>query len=73
MNAKYKILDNGLTVITDKMDIESTSIGVWVGADSSKENLDQCGIAHMLEHMAFKGTKNRNAEKNSQRDRRCWR
>ena len=63
MNAKYKKLDTGLTVITDKMDIESTSIGVWVGAGSSKENLDQCGIAHMLEHMAFKGTTNRNAER----------
>ena len=63
MNAKYKTLDTGLTIITDTMNIESTSIGVWVGAGSSKENLNQCGIAHMLEHMAFKGTKNRNAEK----------
>jgi len=63
MNANYKILDTGLTVITDPIDIKSTSIGVWVGAGSSKETLDQCGIAHMLEHMAFKGTKNRNAEK----------
>ena len=62
MNAKYKILDNGLTVITDPMNIDSTSVGVWVGAGSSKENSDQCGIAHMLEHMAFKGTTNRNAE-----------
>ena len=63
MNAKYKTLDTGLTIITDTMNIESTSIGVWVGAGSSKENLNQCGIAHMLEHMAFKGTINRNAEK----------
>ena len=32
MNANYKILDTGLTVITDPIDIKSTSIGVWVGA-----------------------------------------
>ena len=38
MNAKYKILDTGLTVITDKMDIESTSIGVWVGCWEFKRN-----------------------------------
>ena len=63
MSVEYKILDNGMTIINDQMDLESASIGVWIGAGSSNEKKDECGIAHMLEHMAFKGTKNRNAEK----------
>ena len=63
MNVKYKVFDSGLTVIADKMDVQSSSIGVWINAGSAKEELNECGIAHMLEHMAFKGTKNRNAEK----------
>ncbi len=62
MSVEFKILDNGITIINDQIDVESASIGVWVGAGSSNEKKDECGIAHMLEHMAFKGTKNRNAE-----------
>ena len=63
MSVEFKILDNGITIINDKIEVESASIGVWIGAGSSNEKEDECGIAHMLEHMAFKGTKNRNAEK----------
>ncbi len=63
MSVEYKILDNGMTIINDQMDLESASIGVWIGAGSSNEKKDEWGIAHMLEHMAFKGTKNRNAER----------
>ena len=62
MKVGCKVLDSGLTVITDQMEVESTSIGVWIDAGSAKEELNECGIAHMLEHMAFKGTTNRNAE-----------
>ncbi len=63
MNIEFKTLDNGIKIINDQIDVESASIGVWIGAGSSNENNNECGIAHMLEHMAFKGTKNRNAEK----------
>ena len=66
MSVEFKTLDNGITIINDQIDVESASIGVWVGAGSSNEKKDECGIAHMLEHMAFKGTKNRNAEKIAQ-------
>lgn len=62
MKATYQKLDNGLTVISDPMEVDSVSIGVWINAGSSKENKNQCGIAHMLEHMAFKGTENRSSE-----------
>ena len=63
MDVEFKILDSGLTVLHDKMDVDSTSVGVYIGSGSSQEKKDECGIAHMLEHMAFKGTESRNAEK----------
>jgi predicted Zn-dependent peptidase len=55
-------LDNGMTVITDDMPhLESASLGIWVKAGSRSETLTEHGISHVLEHMAFKGTKTRNA------------
>ena len=36
-------------------------MGVWVKAGARNENHDQHGIAHLLEHMAFKGTSTRSA------------
>ncbi len=63
MSVEFKTLNNGIKIINDQIDVESASIGVWIGAGSSNESNNECGIAHMLEHMAFKGTKNRNAEK----------
>ncbi len=55
-------LSNGLTVMTDRMDhLESASLGVWVRAGSRDERADQHGISHLLEHMAFKGTRSRSA------------
>ena len=41
--------------------LQSASVGVWVGAGGRHERLEQNGIAHFLEHMAFKGTKRRSA------------
>ncbi|HHB82071.1 MAG TPA: insulinase family protein [Devosia sp.] len=53
-------LDNGMTVLTHHMPhLESASIGVWVKAGSRWEREDESGISHLLEHMAFKGTKTR--------------
>lgn len=55
-------LDNGLTVITDPMPhIETAAVGVWVDAGARNETKSTNGIAHMLEHMAFKGTTKRSA------------
>jgi predicted Zn-dependent peptidase len=55
-------LQSGLTVVTDSMPhLESASLGVWVGSGSRDEKPDEHGISHLLEHMAFKGTKRRNA------------
>jgi predicted Zn-dependent peptidase len=41
--------------------LESASIGVWVLAGARHERAEQNGIAHFLEHMAFKGTTTRSA------------
>jgi predicted Zn-dependent peptidase len=41
--------------------LKSASIGIWVNAGGRHERLEQNGIAHFLEHMAFKGTKRRTA------------
>ena len=55
-------LKNGLTVVTDPMPhLETAAVGVWVNAGARHETEPTNGIAHMLEHMAFKGTTKRNA------------
>lgn len=62
MSVQVTRLASGLAVVTDRMPhLESASLGVWVGAGSRDENPDEHGISHLLEHMAFKGTKRRTA------------
>jgi len=55
-------LANGLTVATDAMPgIETAALGVWVGVGTRHEPREINGVAHLLEHMAFKGTRRRSA------------
>ncbi|HNB27867.1 MAG TPA: pitrilysin family protein, partial [Alphaproteobacteria bacterium] len=55
-------LANGFRVATDRMDsVETTSLGVWSGVGTRHEPAEHNGVAHLLEHMAFKGTKRRSA------------
>ena len=55
-------LPGGMRVVTHEMPhLESVSLGVWVGAGARHETSEQHGIAHVLEHMAFKGTERRTA------------
>jgi predicted Zn-dependent peptidase len=62
VSVRSTTLDNGMTVLTDDMPhLESASLGIWVKAGSRSETEAEHGISHMLEHMAFKGTKTRNA------------
>jgi predicted Zn-dependent peptidase len=62
-NIHRRVLPNGLTVITEEMQhIRSVSIGIWVKTGSRDEDLEWNGISHFIEHMVFKGTKNRTAE-----------
>jgi predicted Zn-dependent peptidase len=62
MTVEVTRLASGLSVVTDRMPhLESASLGVWVGTGSRDELADEHGISHLLEHMAFKGTKKRTA------------
>lgn len=62
MGVDISRLSNGLTIVTHTMaQIESVALGIWVKSGSRNERAEEHGIAHMLEHMAFKGTENRSA------------
>lgn len=62
MTARLTTLPNGLRIVSETMDgLKSAAIGIWVMAGGRHERVEQNGIAHFLEHMAFKGTKNRSA------------
>lgn len=51
-----------MTVVTDQMPyLKTAALGVWVRTGSRAETVQQNGITHLLEHMAFKGTKTRTA------------
>ena len=63
MKAQLSHLPNGLRVATREMPHATTvSIGIWVNAGARDEAPHEQGIAHMLEHMAFKGTERRDAQ-----------
>ena len=59
-----KTLDNGLTLITESIPgVRSVAVGVWLKRGSRHERPEQSGISHFIEHMVFKGTKTRSAER----------
>lgn len=61
-SVEISALKNGLRIATEPMDlVESASIGLWVGAGTRFEEPRDNGVAHLLEHMAFKGTRRRAA------------
>jgi predicted Zn-dependent peptidase len=60
---KVTTLPSGLRVATDPMPlVETVRLGVWVDAGSRDERPEEHGMAHLLEHMAFKGTARRSAK-----------
>lgn len=60
--ARISTLPNGIRVVTDTMDsVKTASVGVWVGSGTRHEPAEINGVAHLLEHMAFKGTRRRSA------------
>jgi len=57
------VLPNGIRIVTEAMPyVRSVSLGVWIGSGSRIERGPENGISHFIEHMVFKGTKNRSAE-----------
>lgn len=62
MTHRLDTLPNGFRIVTEPMPgLQSAAIGIWVTAGGRHETVEQNGIAHFLEHMAFKGTKTRTA------------
>jgi len=57
------VLPNGLRIITENLPhLVSVSLGIWVDNGSRDESLELNGISHFIEHMIFKGTRNRSAQ-----------
>jgi predicted Zn-dependent peptidase len=62
MTVRVTTLDNGMRVLSDVMEsVETVSLGVWVDVGTRHEPAEVNGVAHLLEHMAFKGTDRRSA------------
>ncbi|MGE0211401.1 MAG: M16 family metallopeptidase [Parvibaculaceae bacterium] len=62
MTVRITRLDNGIHVLThDFPQLETVALGVWVRAGARDERESENGLAHFLEHMAFKGTSRRDA------------
>lgn len=57
-------LKNGMRLVYEKMpQLKSVSIGIFVKSGSMYETEKENGISHFIEHMLFKGTKNRSAKR----------
>lgn len=56
---KVTTLPNGLRVATESRPSGGAVVGVWIDAGTRFENDNVNGVAHFLEHLIFKGTKNR--------------
>ena len=64
MTIRITTLANGIKVITDHMDhLKTAAVGVWVDVGSRDERKNESGMTHLLEHMAFKGTQRRSAQR----------
>jgi len=62
MTVRATTLENGMRILTDTMEsVETVSLGVWVDVGTRHEPAEINGVAHVLEHMAFKGTERRSA------------
>lgn len=65
-DAMYKIhyLKNGMCLVLEEMPaVKSVSVGIFVKSGSMYETKEENGISHFIEHMLFKGTKNRTAKR----------
>jgi predicted Zn-dependent peptidase len=63
MSVEVTRLENGMRVVSHEMPhLHTVSLGVWVNAGARCEAPTQHGISHLLEHLAFKGTRRRTAQ-----------
>jgi predicted Zn-dependent peptidase len=63
-NLRRTVLPNGLIVLTERMEhLRSVAMGVWIKSGSRCEPAETNGISHFVEHMVFKGTRSRSAQR----------
>lgn len=56
------ILPSGLRIVTEEVNtVRSAAVGIWINVGSRDESTSTAGASHFLEHLLFKGTKNRTA------------
>ncbi|XP_043212095.1 mitochondrial-processing peptidase subunit beta-like [Amphibalanus amphitrite] len=56
---RVTVLDSGLRVASEDTGAPTATVGLWVDTGSRYETESNNGVAHFLEHMAFKGTSKR--------------
>ncbi len=62
MTTRQSLLANGMRVVSHEMPhLGTVALGVWVASGARHESQGEHGISHLLEHMAFKGTRTRSA------------
>ena len=53
-------LKNGVRIISERLEhLRSVSLGIWIDIGSRDEMSSENGVSHFIEHMSFKGTRNR--------------
>jgi predicted Zn-dependent peptidase len=59
---RHTVLPGGLRIVTEAVPtVRSVTVGIWVGVGSRDESPSLAGASHYLEHLLFKGTKQRDA------------
>merc|ERR1719357_1987405 len=58
-STEVTVLDNGMRVASEDSGAPTATVGLWIDTGSRYENAANNGVAHFLEHMAFKGTAKR--------------
>src|SRR5437764_1855483 len=62
MTVSLAKVSNGVRIVTDRIEtVDTVSLGIWVEVGTRHEAPEVNGVAHFLEHMAFKGTERRSA------------
>merc|ERR1711976_920140 len=56
---EVSVIDNGMRVATEDSGAPTATVGLWIDTGSRYETAANNGVAHFLEHMAFKGTAKR--------------
>ena len=55
-------LDNGLRIVGERMEgVRTVAVGVLVRTGAVNESPEENGYSHFVEHMVFKGTKDKDA------------